>query len=104
MAEVVAPSPPCRVRRPARPWGNPDTECDCFLEYRYPAFGNLVDRDVAWREIIAEFRAGRGVGARGNSVYLDFRDAPARVGRATIAHRYGNLFDMYAYAHSSSRK
>ncbi len=76
----------------------PDSERDFFLERRYPAFGNLVPRDVASRAITAEIRAGRGVGPRRNSVYLDFRDALARVGRATIAERYGNLFDMYTHA------
>ena len=76
----------------------PDTERDFFLERRYPAFGNLVPRDVASRAITAEIRAGRGVGPRRNSVYLDFRDALARLGRDTIAERYGNLFEMYAHA------
>lgn len=76
----------------------PDAERDFFLERRYPAFGNLVPRDVASRAITAEIRAGRGVGPRRNSVYLDFRDALARVGRDTITQRYGNLFDMYSRA------
>lgn len=76
----------------------PDSERDFFLERRYPAFGNLVPRDVASRAITAEIVAGRGVGPRRNSVYLDFRDALARVGRAATAERYGNLFEMYAHA------
>ena len=76
----------------------PDTDRDFFLERRYPAFGNLVPRDVASRAITAEIRAGRGVGPRRNSVYLDFRDALARDGRDTIAERYGNLFEMYSHA------
>ncbi|HIW67011.1 MAG TPA: fumarate reductase/succinate dehydrogenase flavoprotein subunit [Candidatus Dietzia merdigallinarum] len=76
----------------------PDSERDFFLERRYPAFGNLVPRDVASRAITAEIRAGRGVGPRRNSVYLDFRDALDRVGRETIAERYGNLFEMYRHA------
>ncbi len=76
----------------------PDAERDFFLERRYPAFGNLVPRDVASRAITAEIRAGRGVGPRRNSVYLDFRDALARDGRKKIAERYGNLFDMYSHA------
>ncbi|MFI8589336.1 fumarate reductase/succinate dehydrogenase flavoprotein subunit [Dietzia maris] len=82
-----------------RPPGEiPDADRDFFLERRYPAFGNLVPRDVASRAITAEIRAGRGVGPRRNSVYLDFRDALARDGRGTITERYGNLFEMYAHA------
>lgn len=76
----------------------PDAERDFFLERRYPSFGNLVPRDVASRAITREIQAGRGVGPRRNSVYLDFRDALARSGRDTIAERYGNLFEMYAHA------
>ena len=76
----------------------PDAERDFFLERRYPAFGNLVPRDVASRAITAEIRDGRGVGPRRNSVYLDFRDAIARDGRDAIAERYGNLFTMYSHA------
>ena len=57
-----------------------------------------MPRDVASRAITAEIRAGRGVGPRRNSVYLDFRDALARDGRGTITERYGNLFEMYAHA------
>ena len=75
-----------------------DADRDFFLERRYPAFGNLVPRDVASRAITREIRDGRGVGPRRNSVYLDFRDAIAREGRDTIAERYGNLFTMYAHA------
>ena len=85
--------------RDDRPPGEiPDADRDFFLERRYPAFGNLVPRDVASRAITAEIRAGRGVGPRRNSVYLDFRDALARDGRGTITERYGNLFEMYAHA------
>ena len=76
----------------------PDSDRDFFLERRYPAFGNLVPRDVASRAITAEIRAGRGVGPRRNSVYLDFRDALARDGRGKITERYGNLFEMYSHA------
>ena len=74
----------------------PDEERDYFLERRYPAFGNLVPRDVASRAAKAVCDEGFGVGATGLSVYLDFRDAIERLGRDTIAARYGNLFDMYA--------
>ncbi|WP_141564758.1 fumarate reductase/succinate dehydrogenase flavoprotein subunit [Dietzia alimentaria] len=76
----------------------PDSDRDFFLERRYPAFGNLVPRDVASRAITAEIGAGRGVGPRRNSVYLDFRDALARDGRGKITERYGNLFEMYSHA------
>lgn len=82
-----------------RPPGDiPDSDRDFFLERRYPAYGNLVPRDVASRAITAEIRDGRGVGPRHNSVYLDFRDSLARDGRQRIAERYGNLFDMYSHA------
>jgi len=74
----------------------PEDERDYFLERRYPAFGNLVPRDVASRAAKAVCDEGFGVGATGLSVYLDFRDAIERLGRETIAARYGNLFDMYA--------
>ena len=73
----------------------PEAERDYYLERRYPAYGNLTPRDVASRAARAEIVAGRGVGPLRNSVYLDFRDAIARLGRDTIAERYGNLFAMY---------
>jgi succinate dehydrogenase / fumarate reductase flavoprotein subunit len=73
----------------------PDADRDYFLERRYPAFGNLVPRDVASRAAKREVDAGRGVGPLRNGVYLDFTDAMARLGRDTIRERYGNLFDMY---------
>ncbi|MGQ0824923.1 MAG: fumarate reductase/succinate dehydrogenase flavoprotein subunit [Actinomycetota bacterium] len=68
---------------------------DYFLERRYPAFGNLVPRDVASRAIKREVDAGRGVGPLKNGVYLDFSDAIRRLGRHVIEERYGNLFEMY---------
>jgi len=68
---------------------------DYFLERRYPAFGNLVPRDVASRAAKREVDAGRGVGPLKNGVYLDFREAIHRLGRDTIEERYGNLFQMY---------
>lgn len=74
----------------------PDDERDYYLERRYPAYGNLTPRDVASRAARTEILAGRGVGPLRNSVYLDFRDALARLGRDTIHSRYGNLFSMYA--------
>src|SRR5680860_1160276 len=73
----------------------PHNERDYYLERRYPAFGNLVPRDVASRAAKREVDAGRGVGPLKNGVYLDFSDAIARLGRSTIEERYGNLFQMY---------
>jgi succinate dehydrogenase / fumarate reductase flavoprotein subunit len=73
----------------------PESDRDYFLERKYPSFGNLVPRDVASRNAKAICDDGRGVGDSGLSVYLDFRDAIARLGRDVIAARYGNLFDMY---------
>jgi succinate dehydrogenase / fumarate reductase flavoprotein subunit len=73
----------------------PEEERDYFLERRYPAFGNLVPRDVASRAIKREVDAGRGVGPLKNGVYLDFSDALGRLGRPVMAERYGNLFQMY---------
>jgi succinate dehydrogenase / fumarate reductase flavoprotein subunit len=72
-----------------------EDERDYFLERRYPAFGNLVPRDVASRAAKREVDAGRGVGPMKNGVYLDFSDATHRLGRDVIEERYGNLFQMY---------
>ncbi len=68
---------------------------DYYLERRYPAFGNLVPRDVASRAAKERCDAGFGVYTSGLAVYLDFRDAIKRLGRDTIEMRYGNLFQMY---------
>ena len=76
----------------------PEDDRDYYLERRYPAYGNLTPRDIASRAAMTQIEAGRGVGPLRNSVYLDFRDAIARLGRATIAERYGNLFEMYSDA------
>ncbi len=73
----------------------PEDERDYYLERRYPAFGNLVPRDIASRAAKAECDAGRGVGETGLGVYLDFTDCIKRLGQAKIAERYGNLFEMY---------
>jgi succinate dehydrogenase / fumarate reductase flavoprotein subunit len=73
----------------------PEAERYYFLEERYPAFGNLVPRDVASRAAKVVCDEGLGVGGTGRGVYLDFRDAIASVGRATVQGKYGNLFDMY---------
>ncbi|MFC5930535.1 fumarate reductase/succinate dehydrogenase flavoprotein subunit [Cryobacterium melibiosiphilum] len=80
----------------------PEAERDYYLERRYPAFGNLAPRDVASRAARDEIEAGRGVGPLQNSVYLDFRDPLARIGRTVIEERYGNLFEMYADATGES--
>jgi len=73
----------------------PDDERDYYLERRYPAFGNLVPRDVASRAAKQACDEGRGVGESGLAVYLDFTDAVKRLGEPTIREKYGNLFDMY---------
>ena len=73
----------------------PEQDRDYYLERRYPAFGNLVPRDVASRAAKREVDEGRGVGPKKNGVYLDFSDAIARLGRDVIEERYGNLFEMY---------
>jgi succinate dehydrogenase / fumarate reductase flavoprotein subunit len=73
----------------------PEADRDYYLERRYPAFGNLVPRDVASRAAKREVDAGRGVGPLKNGVYLDFGDAVSRLGRNVIEERYGNLFQMY---------
>ncbi|MFO7619640.1 MAG: fumarate reductase/succinate dehydrogenase flavoprotein subunit [Bacteroidales bacterium] len=73
----------------------PDEERDYFLERRYPAFGNLVPRDVASRAAKERCDAGYGVGETGLAVNLDFRDAMKKQGRKAIENKYGNLFEMY---------
>lgn len=73
----------------------PDSDRYYFLEERYPAFGNLVPRDVASRAAKVVVDEGYGVGELKNGVYLDFGDAIKRLGEAAIRDRYGNLFDMY---------
>jgi succinate dehydrogenase / fumarate reductase flavoprotein subunit len=67
---------------------------DYYLERRYPAFGNLVPRDVASRAAKERCDAGYGVGT-GQAVYLDFSDAINRLGKDVVEQRYGNLFQMY---------
>ena len=76
----------------------PEEERDYFLERRYPAFGNLVPRDVASRAISQQINKGLGVGPLNNSVYLDLGDAIQRLGKDTIAERYSNLIQMYKEA------
>ena len=74
----------------------PENERDYYLERRYPSFGNLVPRDVASRNAKYVCDEGRGVGASGLAVFLDFGDAIKRDGEDLIRAKYGNLFDMYA--------
>jgi succinate dehydrogenase / fumarate reductase flavoprotein subunit len=73
----------------------PEEERDYYLERRYPAFGNLVPRDVASRAAKQVCDEGRGVGPSGLAVYLEFRDSIKRLGKNVISARYGNLFEMY---------
>lgn len=73
----------------------PEAERDYYLERIYPAFGNLVPRDVASRAAKYVCDEGRGVGDTGLAVYLDFADAIERLGKSTVEARYGNLFEMY---------
>ena len=68
---------------------------DYYLERRYPAFGNLVPRDVASRAAKERCDAGYGVNSTGLAVYLDFKEAIERLGEDTVRARYGNLFQMY---------
>ena len=74
----------------------PEGERDYYLERKYPAFGNLVPRDVASRNAKTVVDEGRGVGPLKNGVFLDFADAIARDGIETIKEKYGNLFHIYA--------
>ena len=73
----------------------PEEDRDYYLERRYPAFGNLVPRDIASRAAKAVCDEGRGVGHGGRGVYLDFAEAIGRLGRGAIEAKYGNLFEMY---------
>ena len=73
----------------------PESDRDYYLERKYPAFGNLVPRDVASRNAKTVVDQGKGVGPMKNGVYLDFADAIGRLGEDSIREKYGNLFDMY---------
>ncbi len=86
---------PKKKNDPRKPGDIPQEERDYYLERRYPAFGNLVPRDVASRAAKERMDAGYGVGALKNAVYLDFKTAIEKHGKATIKERYGNLFTMY---------
>lgn len=77
----------------------PEEDRDYYLERIYPAFGNLVPRDIASRQAKNMCDEGRGVGPKidgvARGVYLDFAEAIERMGRAAVSAKYGNLFDMY---------
>ena len=78
-----------------KPTEIPDEDRDFYLERRYPAFGNLVPRDVASRAAKERCDAGFGVNNTGLAVFLDFKYAIDRLGEDLVRARYGNLFDMY---------
>ena len=78
-----------------RPTDIKEEDRDYYLERRYPAFGNLVPRDVASRAAKERCDAGYGVGTTGLAVYLDFADAIQRLGKKVVEAKYGNLFQMY---------
>lgn len=84
---------------PKDPREIPEEDRDYYLERIYPAFGNLVPRDIASRQAKNMCDEGRGVGPEVNGarrgVYLDFSDAIERLGQKAVSDRYGNLFDMY---------
>ena len=90
-----------RVWVPKRPGDDrqpgeiPENERDYYLERQYPSFGNLAPRDISSRAAKRQIDQGKGVGPMKNAVYLDFKDAIARVGKEEIRNRYGNLFSMY---------
>ena len=73
----------------------PEKERDYYLERTYPAFGNLVPRDLASRSAKFQVDAGLGVGLTGEAVYLDFQSAMQRLGRQQLSEKYGNLFQIY---------
>ena len=73
----------------------PESERDYFLERRYPAYGNLVPRDIASRAVKEVCDTGYGVGSSKRAVYLDFADILRRDGRSVLQDKYGNLFAMY---------
>ena len=78
-----------------KPTDIPEEYRDYYLERRYPAFGNLVPRDVASRAAKERCDKGYGVNNTGLAVYLDFSESIERLGIDVVLQRYGNLFDMY---------
>jgi succinate dehydrogenase / fumarate reductase flavoprotein subunit len=89
---IWVPSDPDDTRSPDE---IPDAGRNYYLERKYPAFGNLVPRDVASRNAKGIVDAGYGVGPTRNGVYLDLSDAIAQQGTEAIRGKYGNLFEMY---------
>jgi succinate dehydrogenase / fumarate reductase flavoprotein subunit len=89
---IWVPKSPSETRPPNQV---PEEDRDYYLERIYPAFGNLVPRDVASRAAKRQVDAGHGVGPLKNGVYLDFADAITRDGSQAIEERYSNLFEMY---------
>lgn len=73
----------------------PEDERNYYLETKYVSFGNLVPRDIASRNAKLVTDEGKGVGASGLAVYLDFADSIRRLGKPAIEEKYGNLFEMY---------
>jgi succinate dehydrogenase / fumarate reductase flavoprotein subunit len=82
-------------KREIKPSDIAEEDRDYYLERRYPAFGNLVPRDVASRAAKERCDAGYGVSHSGLAVFLDFKDSIKRLGKNVIEERYGNLFQMY---------
>ena len=78
-----------------RPADIPEDERNYYLETKYVSFGNLVPRDIASRNAKLVTDEGKGVGASGLAVYLDFADSIRRLGKPAIEEKYGNLFEMY---------
>ncbi|WP_412544138.1 fumarate reductase/succinate dehydrogenase flavoprotein subunit [Longispora sp. K20-0274] len=87
---------PLKGGDPRKPADIPEDERDYYLERIYPAFGNLVPRDIASRAAKNVCDEGRGVGPGGLGVYLDFASAIERLGQPAVEAKYGNLFEMYA--------
>ena len=86
---------PEKAGDPRAPEDIPDKERDYYLERIYPAFGNLVPRDLASRQAKFQVDAGKGVGSSKEAVYLDFKEAMQRLGKSMLSEKYGNLFQIY---------
>jgi succinate dehydrogenase / fumarate reductase, flavoprotein subunit len=86
---------PAKAGDDRAPGAIPENERDYYLERFYPSFGNLSPRDISSRRAKEMVDTGHGVGEMRNGVYLDFKDAIARLGQDKIRERYGNLFAMY---------
>jgi succinate dehydrogenase / fumarate reductase, flavoprotein subunit len=87
---------PKRTEDCGKPAGQiPEEDRDYYLERKYPSYGNLAPRDISSRAAKQACDEGRGIGATGRGVYLDFEDSIKRLGQPKIEERYGNLFEMY---------